>query len=276
MFNGLGNQMSQYAFYLAKKKRHPFMTFWIYFPEEDTCTSQHNGYELDKVFGIRRNKLKDRFFSYLFKSSMLKGVVEQVWEPQNYDFIPLLLDARTPRHLRYFFGGWHSEKYFKSIRSKVVRKFTFKEENLNSESKKWLSEILSVNSCSLHIRRGDYLKNETWNGVANLEYYLKAIALMKKKFPGILFYIFSNDEKWARQYFCNDDCRYVDCNKGCDSWQDMFLMSRCHHHINANSTFSWWAAWLCPYEDTIVITPSRFMANVINKDIYPERWIKID
>lgn len=276
VFNGLGNQMSQYAFYLAKKERHPFMTFWTYFPEKNTSTSQHNGYELGRVFGIRRNRLKDWMFACLYDSPRMKGTIEPVWEPQNYDFTPSLLEIKTPRHLRYFFGGWHSEKYFKTIRNKVLRKFTFKEKKLNTESKKWFSEICNVNSCSIHIRRGDYLKNETWKGVANLEYYIKAITYMNIKFPDIQFYVFSNDEQWARHNLSHYNCRFVNCNQGRDSWQDMFLMCRCHHHINANSTFSWWAAWLCPYQDTVIVTPSRFMSNVITKDVYPENWIRMD
>lgn len=276
VFNGLGNQMSQYAFYLAKKKRHPFMTFWTYLPEKNTSTDQHNGYELDKVFGIRRNRLKDWILAYIYYSPKMADTVEGVWEVQNYDFIPEMLEVRTPRHFRYFFGGWHSEKYFRDIEKKIRKTFKFNENKLNNESKKWLEQILGGNSCSVHIRRGDYLENSVWNGVANLDYYRKAIALIKEKFPDIQFFIFSNDEPWARHNFSDYGCSFINCNKGSDSWQDMFLMSRCRHHINANSTFSWWAAWLCPYNDTTVVTPSRFMSDTITKDIYPQKWIKID
>lgn len=68
---------------------------------------------------------------------------------------------------------------------------------------------------------------------------------------------------------------YVDCNKEAESWQDMFLMSQCRHHINANSTFSWWGAWLGQYADSITIVPKAFVSTMETKDIYPEKWIKL-
>lgn len=68
---------------------------------------------------------------------------------------------------------------------------------------------------------------------------------------------------------------YIDCNSGNDSWQDMYLMSRCRNHINANSSFSWWGAWLSLHDNGITVCPQAFISTMKTKDIYPESWIKI-
>jgi len=153
--------------------------------------------------------------------------------------------------------------------------FRFDENMLNATTKKWCDKILSdVNSCSLHVRRGDFLTDRKWADAISPDYYEKAIAIINKKAKSN-YYVFSNDIEWCKKKFGNDGFYYIDCNRGIDSWQDMFLMSRCRNHINANSSFSWWGAWLCPYKNSIIIVPEKFRADVNVKDVYPDKWIKI-
>lgn len=282
IFNGLGNQMSQYAFYYAKKKRHPFRTCYItnLYDSENV----HNGYELDRLFGIKKNKLKEFFLARFIKShtsqffgyKLFWHLSQLIEEPTNYDYMP---DYKAPSRklgFTFYWGGWHSEKYFAEYREDLLRVFHFNEDMLNASSKDWKEKINNdSHSCSLHIRRGDFLKQKKWADAITPEYYTRAIAYMKEKDPEMHFYVFSNDVNYCRKTFGESGFHFIDCNSGLDSWQDMFLMSKCHHHINANSTFSWWGAWLCAYADSITIVPKAFISTMETKDIYPDSWIKL-
>jgi len=282
IFNGLGNQMSQYAFYLAKKKMHPWRTSFI--SNQYESENVHNGFELERVFGIRVNHLKERIL-FQFMQSMYFPVwgyrifghfAHPIEETPNYDFDPQMLQPAKGLGFNFFWGGWHSEKYFRSIRETLFTVYKFDEKKLNSDSWKWKNQIdKDENSCSIHIRRGDFLNIKKWGEAIPDDYYDKAIAHMRDNFPDMQFYVFSNDMEWCKSRFGSSDFHYIDCNAGMDSWQDMYLMTRCRHHINANSTFSWWGAWLCTYPDSITIVPKRFRADIITKDIYPERWVKL-
>ena len=137
-----------------------------------------------------------------------------------------------------------------------------------------------LQSVSLHVRRGDYTnvaKDDYYqfNDVATIDYYNKAICYIKEHINSPHFYIFSDDIRWCKEIFHEDNCSFIDNNYDPMSKFDMYLMSLCHHHINANSTFSWWGAWLCKYEDSIVVVPKDFIRGVNTKDLYPEQWVKI-
>lgn len=175
-------------------------------------------------------------------------------------------------------GGWHSEKYFVEYKQELRDKvFCFNAGMLNSSSKVWKETIdEDVASCSLHIRRGDFLKNKKWADAITANYYEDAIAYMKEHLPqSPTFYVFSNDIDWCREKFGEVGFCYIDSNRGKDSWQDMYLMSRCRNHINANSSFSWWGAWLSSHEYGITICPKSFVSTMPTKDVYPESWIKL-
>jgi hypothetical protein len=149
------------------------------------------------------------------------------------------------------------------------------------EFTQWQSHIdADTSSVSLHIRRGDFLLTSRANGVkphagvCTVEYYRKAIDYMRQHVDAPNFYVFSDDIEWCKATFGTESMNYIDCNHGCDSWRDMKLMSMCRHHINANSTFSWWGAWLSPHRG-IVLRPSRFVSDIVTKDFYPDSWIEI-
>ena len=248
---------------------------------------QHNGYELDRVFGIRRHPLIEKIIVFIYEEAhkiqhpLLRKIffkfLYNIKEKNNYDFNQNLLKPQYYRKFTFFFGGWHSEKYFKSIKEEIKTTFNFDESKLNCYTKKWKETIKSKrNTCSIHVRRGDYLVVSVWNGCATDEYYYTAIKYIRECISeDTLFFVFSNDIEWCRKHFGEENFNYIDCNKGNDSWMDMYLMSICHHHINANSTFSWWGAWLCKHKDSITIVPKRFQNNQVTKDIYPEEWIKL-
>ena len=134
------------------------------------------------------------------------------------------------------------------------------------------------NSISIHIRRGDYLHpkfNHLYGNICTIEYYKEAITILQQKYANLHFYIFSDDISWVKENLPIVPSTYIDWNKKEDSWQDMYLMSQCKHNIIANSSFSWWGAWLNNNPNKTVICPSRFMNLNQQSDIVPEDWIQI-
>lgn len=287
MFNGLGNQMSQYAYYRACKRLHGSTRFVFFINPGNS----HNGYELEKAFGIKKpNCIIDTILCKLYriltfengiKSKVLRLCFSTIKESRNYDFDEGLMSRRL-FGVVFLWGGWHSEKNFDCISSQLREEFQFVTAGLSPEARHW-EDIIANDNCSvsLHVRRGDYLiSSETsfyqFNNVATEEYYKSAIAVMKKRLKDPHFYVFSDDIEWCKSTFGNTDFSYIDCNGKESSRFDMFLMSKCRHHINANSTFSWWGAWLTEKDNTVVIVPEFFIRGVLTKDVYPDRWIRIN
>lgn len=281
IFNGLGNQMSQYAFYLAKKRHSP-KTVAIF---DYGNAFNHNGYELEKLFGIRiLGGLIARLLLIFFNSSRYNKhkifvklfKLRTFREPRNYDFTEEMLRP-GPFGINFYWGGWHSEQYFKPIEREVNDVFRFP---LDSDTAyaRWQERICGAgNSVSLHVRRGDYVNISPddyyqFGGVATLEYYRKAIDYLREAVGKCSFFVFSDDIPWCREQFGDEGMEYVDCNSGQNSWRDMCLMTMCKHHINANSTFSWWGAWLNADPDGIVVRPRWFIRDVVTEDFYPENW----
>jgi len=286
IFNGLGNQMSQYAFYLAKKKTDK-NTRVLYYPEPGTC--QHNGYELDKLFGIkisnRADSLLGKFFG-CYNWSQVCDSRKRHWlreimkflnvsiqrEPSYSANTDMLLSAKNG--IRFMYGGWHCEDNFKSVEHEVRRLYTFDEKQLDVEGTEILKEIENSNSIAVHVRRGDFL-TDGFGGICTKDYYDKAMQYVNGKVDNPHFFVFSDDMEWSKQNLNHGNITFVDIHHGKDSWKDMMLMSRCKHNINANSTFSWWGAWLNANKNKIVTVPNRFNQNPESGAIFPREWIRI-
>lgn len=283
--HGLGNQMSQYAFYLAKKQTRK--NTWAI----NLCdTGEHYGYELGRIFNVKIEGFLNRFFYYIYRAwngrpffhKLVAPLVSVQYEQKNYDYLPDYFKSGK-KLFNFYFGGWHSEKYFLRARNEVLETFQFKntsDDTLSQVNRSLKKRIVSdLSSVSLHVRRGDYLKRTDthykFDGICTPEYYQKAINYIREKVSSPHFYVFSDDIAWCKEIFGSIDFTYIDNNKGTNSYLDMYLMSLCHHHINANSTFSWWGAWLSQKEDSLIISPSEFIRDTITKDIYPAHWIKI-
>jgi hypothetical protein len=286
--NGLGNQMSQYAFYLQKKKINKSTKFIF----DLNSKNEHNGYELYRVFGIQyKDTVYSKFLYFLYRLLGMKKnpflsipIVKLlnilgfylITESKTYDFDESMLN--TKKGINFYYGGWHSEKYTKDIREDVIDTFKFQTINIGKEVLNIAHEISSCNSVSLHIRRGDFLniKNiKTFGLVCNKEYYQSAINQMYLLMENPHFYIFSNDIKWVKENFIAENITVVEINKSSSSWKDMYLISLCKNNINSNSSFSWWGAYLNPNINKKVIVPKYFINNLITKDVYPENWIKL-
>jgi hypothetical protein len=287
--NGLGNQMSQYALFLMKKKLSSNTRILF----DKRSKSIHNGFELNKVFNIQYEiSFLNTILFFLFRVLQMKKYryisqpiifllnkigISIVEENYNYNFNPEYLESNRYK-IRFYYGGWHSEKYFSPIKSQISKRFEFKINNQDSIFNNILKSIIESNSVSIHVRRGDYLdpvNSSTFGSVCTIEYFLKAIDKMNSLVPNAYFFVFTNDELWVTQNFPKKNLVIVDINKGFNSWKDMFFISKCKNQINSNSSFSWWGSWLNKNEQKIVITPKYFINKIYFEDIYPENWIKL-
>lgn len=288
---GLGNQMFVYAFCVGLRQRGEKTVLFV--PRNRNSKGYgHQGYELDKLFEIQEfdgwksrilsRCLKQysnfiRLFPAQFKLSLFKYVgVEVVKVPENFIFYPSVFEF-THKH-QLFMGTWQSERFFDGAVSFVRQSFQFKQTLLSALTVELSKAMQSQNSVSIHIRRGDYLSNQYADGFVGVctdQYYWAAIDYLQTKIGSLHYYIFTDDKEWVKENFRLDNAIYVQHNTGSDSWQDMYLMSQCKHNIIANSSFSWWGAWLNSSPDKIVIAPKKWWNSFDNDDVVPIEWIRL-
>jgi hypothetical protein len=255
---GLGNQFFQYAygrnFMISNKKE---VIFDISFFIENTKDTQRS-FLLDK-FNIDNSvtfkNIKRNIFIKIFKKiySKITG---------NYGF-------------------YQNEKYFKDIEDVIYKEFTLKN-TLTIESKKWEEKIQSTPiSISLHIRRGDYinnLKTKSIHGLCDIDYYERAVKLLKEKIDqDFEIFIFSDDIEWVRENLKLPYSMNFVSNSEIPDYEEMYLMSLCKNNIMANSSFSWWCAWLNKNPNKIVVGPKQWLVNKTSNElnILPKEWIQI-
>lgn len=180
-------------------------------------------------------------------------------------------------------GFWQSEKYFAEFEKNIRDDFTFIADR-NQKTMDKENEILLCNAISIHVRRGDYISSPTANsfhGVNSLEYYETAMSKIEVLIDNPFYFLFSDDVLWAKEHLAKNrqNITIIEHNKGKDSWQDMYLMSKCKHHIIANSSFSWWGAWLNKNVNKVVIAPKKWFANKEKnnqtQDLIPTSWIRL-
>lgn len=268
---GIGNQMFCYAFYYVLKKR----SFLSYVDIDIYPTSvHHNGFELNKIFrSIKLKKWKfyrrlNKIHSILFTKFLFKKIYENSsghYQKLKCEIAPFIV----------YHGFWQSELYFLNYKNDIKRLFQFDRSKLTRKNEHLLCHIINNESVSIHIRRGDYLFNEELGMVCSISYYRKALEIIYDKLNNAIFYVFSDDPSWVKINFDFFEYHLIDWNTKNDSWQDLFLMSQCKHNIIANSSFSWWAAWLNNNKDKIVISPKKWYKTKIAPDIVPMSWIKI-
>lgn len=180
----------------------------------------------------------------------------------------------------YLDGYWQSEKYFEDIEDIIRNEFvvTSPQEGLNREL---ASQIESCESVSIHIRRRDYVSNSHTNkthGTCDMDYYLRSIKDLTKTVKNPHFFVFSDDIEWARlNLMLPNPITFIDNNGPEKNYEDLRLMTQCKHNIIANSSFSWWGAWLNKNPEKIVIAPKKWFndSSINTDDIIPESWIRI-
>ena len=271
LIGGLGNQMFQYAAGYALSKR---LGVALKFDISDFKEYKlHNGleilrifncpfeyasqYEIEAILGRRTNfRLPDRAkllaYNLLFPRHILID---------RYRIREHFQNALAPAYMR---GYWQDERYFRDYARDIRIIFSFSLA-LSDQSNMVLQKILQGNSISVHVRRGDYVtnpQNVAYLGATPISFYCSAIEYIAKKVDAPRFFVFSDDPEWAKSNIrTHYPTEYIDHNHGSCSFADMQLMSRCSHHIIANSSFSWWGAWLNPDPRKLVIGPRTWFAN---------------
>lgn len=287
MKGGLGNQMFQYALYLQLKALG-----------KDVRMDDVNGFKDDEqrdpalfdAFGITYEaadekdveRLRDASLSFLsrVRRKLTGRKSKDYFEPADGNFDPRVLDKSFDE--AYLDGYWQSDRYFPDmgVIRQLQNEYSVEPAKAFRDSTAWerLKQIRTTESVSIHIRRGDYLwpgTVETFGNICTEQYYKDAVNYIRKYYPEAVFYIFSNDKEWAAQHFRGDRFITVDFDDMLHDTADLKLMSECKHHIIANSSFSWWAAWKNDTPDKIVIAPKTWINNRDMKDIYTDKMVRL-
>ena len=281
---GLGNQMFQYAFGKAMSLKYNTDLFF----DLEFFNDVKNGrdkistvreFELsifknitvNSVHTLTKRKLIGNKFLNILKYKL--GIKRKhFYEENNFSFNHEVNKITLPV---YLLGYWQSSTYFSTISDSLRTDFKFDDENSGIENTSLLNKIRSSDSSvSIHIRRGDYLS--TTYAVSSVEYYRDAINIIKKNVNDPCYYLFSDDPEWVKDNISPlvEKSILVDWNRYENSWKDMMLMSNCSHHIIANSSFSWWSAWLGSNSNKLVIAPRKWFLDITidTSDLYLEGW----
>jgi hypothetical protein len=286
---GLGNMMFQYAMVLAYRNMGVKCVLFV-----SEANAHHNGYELEEVFHLVNpykeislfGRLLFKFLGQIrkirfgkkryFPHYLMFFPFHRIHVKTAYQYCPELLQNLNRND--YILGQFQSYKYFENCRSSIIHDFSFDDSKLSVETVQMLNRIRETNSISVHVRRGDYLGVWFFDGLGSVctkEYYKRSFEYIKKNVPNPHFFIFSDDKEYIKKNMAFPNCTFVDFNKEKDSWQDLYLMSKCKHNIIANSSFSWWGAWLNQNERKIVIAPKRWWSSIDNDDVVPPLWIRL-
>ncbi len=284
--SGLGNQMFQYAAGRSLAYIHKTV-LKLDISDFGKNPQTNRAYSLG-VFNIQEN--------FATKQEIARLKINELNPIRR--FLPNIADSfglnNKPTHIRqrnlttnflaipdetYLEGYWQSEKYFKSISAHVRREFTFKF-NPTGLNAKLNAEIKSGDSVSMHIRRTDYLTPRSRKIYYQCppSYFIDAAKKIAINLKKPRFYVFSDDPQWVRGHIkLKFPTVYVNHNSIDKGYEDLRLMAECKHNIIANSSFSWWGAWLNSHSNKIIIAPKKWSMNPkedIN-DIIPLAWVKI-
>lgn len=174
----------------------------------------------------------------------------------------------------YLAGYWQTEKYFSDIRESVLDVFHFPD-FCDARNSAIEEEMRNSNSVALHVRRGDYIEKHAarFGNICDKDYFMRAVSYIKEQISNPVFYIFSNDFTWAKNTFTGLEYRFIDWNNA--ALDDIHLMTMCKHNIIANSSFSWWGAWLNNNADKMVISPQTWVNDLKTPDIWCEGWTRL-
>ena len=259
---GLGNQLFQYAFYLALEQKFEKVKADLLDFEEYTL---HNGFELEAIFNIKLTEIS-AFEQNLYTRNNRKWLwrkLRRVLNTRSCYFeekIPFSYSAElfNDHKSRYYWGYWQHIDYITPVASLLRQKLIFP--TIEDIENKLIQKLIhQSNAVSLHVRRGDYLKEPLFKDICTEDYYQQSIRYMLETQESPLFVIFSNDIEWCKTVFKDLHAVFVDHNTGINSFRDLQLMSMCNHHIIANSSFSWWGAWLNERPDKIVVCPKKWI-----------------
>lgn len=281
-YGGLGNQMFQFSFYDKLIQMGFDVKGDISYYSRVEC---HTGFELENIFKINIIKANDneiKRLTHFTRNKLLNKIINKLITKKNshiseQDFNLSLLSDNS---MLYLEGYWQNQKDYPINEKLRDNSFIFINK-LNNVRIKISNEIILTNSCSIHIRRGDYVENSLYVQYDEL-YYINSVKLINNSYSDVVFFIFSDDIKWVKDnFFINSklaqNIHYIDDDS--NPSDDMRLMSLCKHNIIANSSFSWWGAWLNKNKDKTVISPKNWYSdstlNSKTDQLIPSSWIRL-
>lgn len=266
----LGNQMFQFSSSIGIANK---LGYEVVFPIENCFTFMSNG-PIDPKTGQTMNVKCDLLECFSLPAGFFRTAqeikVNFVAREKEFTFDPDMYKIPDWTDLS---GYFQTEKYFKEYRDQILEFFSFRPEVEEGAFSYWKNYILPFldedSGVSIHIRRGDYTLYPNHHPTCTKDYYDKAINSFG---PDVKFLVFSDDTEWCRSNFTGEKFHVVD---SMNPYVDLRLITLCDHHINANSSFSWWGSWLSQKENKRVICPSSWFGSAINKDtrdVYCEGW----
>ena len=279
LYGGLGNQMFQYAQGYVFTKRHNTIH------KLDISSLENPNIYTKRQYALRIFAIDNSFVH----PSRLMNVINRLFHLNINPFLfKTIKEERTTFNSNiynttgniYLDGYWQSYRYFSNYEIDIRNIFKFRTP-LSSQTMQLAREIRNNHSISIHVRRGDYVVDKstnTFHGTCPPNYYRRAIEHFVQQVQDPTFYIFSDDIDWVKKNISTkQNVVYVTHNQANNSWQDMYLMSKCKHNIIANSSFSWWGAWLNTNPNKIVIAPNTWFqdSSISTKDLIPKTWIRL-
>jgi hypothetical protein len=273
---GLGNQMFQFA-YLRHLQRRGVGPLAV--DASAPSLHRHSGATIRTVFPAVASSV--RFLPYLW------GRTLHLWSDAlkkglGYNTETEALDGRFEPHQRWLRGYWQMAWPAESCREQLLVDFAFRP-LVDPRDLAVARDLASSNSVSIHVRRGDYVREDsfqTLGSCSTMEYYRRALALLEARTESPRYFVFSDDPAAVRRDFAGlREAVFVDHNAAAAGYRDMQLMGLARHHVVANSSFSWWGAWLAERSASrLVIAPRRWFANAsdqFNADIAPASWLRV-
>jgi hypothetical protein len=284
LIGGLGNQLFQYA--IARAIAHArggnvaLNLEWFDAVRSASVTTRHYALApfLLPVALVRPWYANSRALLYFNKALKRIGVRRSYFrETDFFSFDPTALSAEPPIHLS---GYWQSWKYFEGI-SDLLKRELGTPRNLSAASTEMLQRIKSCDAICVHVRRGDYVSNaaaSNLHGTCGLDYYRSAMSVISAPLKNPYAFVFTDDPGWVRENFVSAvPFTVVDINAHEQAHQDLWLMAACSHFVIANSSLSWWGAWLSTAQEKTVICPRKWFkgGDHDTSDLLPEEWIRM-
>lgn len=284
---GLGNQLFQFAAYIYLVKTYPDISVELDFFQYK-YDAYHNGIEIQKLFfckyineiekieSYRRKKFRKKYFPFLLHTIWHKLAGYKTFYETDIN-TPEKIHIVIQNNNKILMAGFYQNPLFVNCIHKTLQGLIKHYETLGVQNDKLISFLKEKTSVSIHVRRGDYLSIAEYNAFDSSKYYMDAVSYIKSICDNPIFIVFSNDLDWVKSNLAlGGDTIYVDWNKGEESYKDMILMSTCNHNIIANSSFSWWAAWLNAHTDKTVVAPKQWFKGKASKVVVPKDWVLID
>lgn len=281
LIGGLGNQMFQYAAAKSLALKHNTNVLVDVTELNKDTQGLHTKREYDlHIFNSNINIASEKELNKVNQLQLLPLIIKKIFniyyianeEGTEYQSKFIKFPKNT-----YLNGFWQSELYFIDFENEIKKDFQFIDKIIH-ENKTLATEISNSESVALHVRRGDYVSNSNANqfhGLCSIDYYEQAVNIISQKFQNFKLFVFSDDIDWCKEHLKFEaPIYYVETNS---AYSDLYLMSICKHNIIANSSFSWWGAWLNNNIDKTVVAPNLWFASkeVNTSNLIPKNWIKL-